>query len=91
MAAHLAYCCAFSYATKDNDYANLWATTALKTLDVALTRTDNDTKPLPRLSDLQQDFSKFTENRIGSFAWLKPQVKQSWQQFWQQLEHQFTH
>lgn len=75
--AYLAYRSAFFYAPQDADYANVWATTALQTLQFAgNTRT---------LNGVQRDFRRFGEGAIESLAWLEPQVKHKWLQFWQQL------
>jgi hypothetical protein len=74
--AYLAYRSAFFYATQDAKYANVWATTALQTLQFAGTRP---------LDSVRRDFCRFDRGAIETLTWLEPQVKQNWLQFWQQL------
>jgi hypothetical protein len=75
--AYLAYRSAFFYAPQDAGYANVWATTALQTLQFA-----GNTRAL---NGVRRDFRRFGAGAIESLAWLEPQVKQKWLQFWQQL------
>jgi hypothetical protein len=74
--AYLAYRSAFFYATRDADYANIWATTALQTLQF-----NPDTFSL---DSAQQDFQRFKSGKIEALAWLEPKLKQKWLQFWGQ-------
>jgi hypothetical protein len=75
--AYLAYRSAFFYANQDARYANIWADTALQTLQSA--------RDTISLSNAKRDFRRFEIEKIEALAWLDPMVKKKWLQFWEQL------
>jgi hypothetical protein len=72
--AYLAYRSAFFYASRDAGYANIWAATALQTLQSA--------GDLTSLSHAKRDFQRLGIGEIEALTWLEPMVKKKWLQFW---------
>lgn len=80
--AYLAYRSALSIALKDVGYANVWAATALRSLKRLTIQDETSQNSPPRLAALQHDFKQFRPNKINSLAWLEPNVKSEWLDFW---------
>ncbi|GAP95441.1 hypothetical protein [Leptolyngbya sp. NIES-2104] len=70
--AYLSYRCAFSYASQDEEYANVWAKIAIESLK----RSNVD-----RLADsIRRDFRRLRVEKLDRVAWLHSETKDAWRE-----------